>query len=53
MKDCCKLLCKRIPKYVCQGAKGKKLFTCEVHLSDSVEELIGKELMVIKIDYYS
>jgi len=50
MKDCCVPSCKKIAKYICQGMQGRKLYACEAHLADAIEDLTGIEFMVTKIE---
>ena len=44
--------CLRLPKYCVQSIK-KKAYSCEEHLVECIEDLSGKELYVIKIDFYA
>ena len=48
---CDTVACMRLPKYVAQSPKMKR-HTCEEHLVETVEDLSGKEIFIVKIDYY-
>ena len=48
---CDKKACLKLPKYVAQSPKEKR-HTCEDHLVETVEDLAGKEIFIVKVDYY-